>query len=179
MESRNPMKRLPLFVSLIAVVALSASLAYWTMQWLTPPVRPLAASLPVNSAPAPSLEAAAGLFGGQSTVVVASNYQLKGVVAAGNGRGSAAILAADGKPAQALGVGEEVAPGVTVKQIAPRFVLLSEGGATKRVELPAEVPKAGAGAGTRAASAAPQPMPPAFVPGSSLVPATAVPPPHQ
>lgn len=172
------MKRLPLFVSLIAVVALSASLAYWTMQWLTPPVRPLAPTAPVNSAPAPSLEAAAGLFGGQSAVVVASNYQLKGVVAAGNGRGSAAILAADGKPAQALGVGEEVAPGVTVKQIAPRFVLLSEGGATKRVELAAETPKAGAGAGTGAGNAA-QPTPPAFLPGSSLVPATAVPPPHQ
>lgn len=172
------MKRLPVFVSLIAVVALSASLAYWTMQWLTPPVRPLAAAAPVGSAPAPSLEAAAGLFGGQSAVVVASNYQLKGVVAAGNGRGSAAILAADGKPARALGVGEEVAPGVTVKQIAPRFVLLSEGGAVKRVELAAETPKAGTGVSAGAANPS-APQSPAFVPGSSLVPATVVPPPHQ
>ncbi|MBC7857478.1 MAG: hypothetical protein H7Z39_01625 [Burkholderiaceae bacterium] len=174
------MKRLPLFASLIAVVALSASLAYWTMQWLTPPVRPLAAAAPAAGAPAPSVEAAAGLFGGQSAVVVASNYQLKGVVAAGNARGIAAILAADGKPAQALGVGEEVAPGVTVKQIAPRFVLLSEGGAVKRVELAAETPKAAAGAGASAGAANPSvPQSPAFVPGSSLVPATAVPPPHQ
>lgn len=175
------MKRLPLFVSLIAVVALSASLAYWTMQWLTPPVRPLAAA-PAGNAPEPSPEAAAGLFGGQSAAVVASNYQLKGVVAAGNGRGSAAILVADGKPARALGVGEEVAPGVTLKEIAPRFVLLSEGGAVKRVELPAESPKAGAGAaGTGAANLVPPPLPapaPGAAPGSSLVPATAVPGPH-
>ena len=175
------MKRLPLLVSLIAVVALSASLAYWTMQWFTPPARPLVGT-PIGSAPEPNAEAAAGLFGGQSAVVVASNYQLKGVVAAGNGRGSAAILAADGKPARALGVGEEVAPGVTVKQIAPRFVLLSEGGAVKRVELPADGPKAG-GAGGGAANLVPPPLPvpapmPGFVPGSSLVPATAVPGPH-
>ena len=128
------MKRLPLLVSFIAVVALSASLAYWALQWFAPPQRPLAA-VPASAAPPASVEAAAGLFGGQQVSVTASNYQLKGVVAAANGRRSAAIIEVDGKPARALAVGAEVAPGVSVKQIEPRYVLLSEGPVVKRVEL--------------------------------------------
>ena len=94
------MKRLPLLVSFIAVVALSASLAYWALQWFAPPQRPIAA-VPVSAAPPASVEAAAGLFGGQQVSITVSNYQLKGVVAAANGRRSAAIIEVDGKPARA------------------------------------------------------------------------------
>ena len=129
------MKRLPLLVSFVAVVALSASLAYWAMALLfKAPQRPLSA-VASQAAPEPSVEAAAGLFGGRLQAVALSNYQLKGVVAAANGRGSVAILASDGKPAQAFPVGAEVAAGVTVKEVQPLYVLLSEGGVPKRVEL--------------------------------------------
>lgn len=155
------MKRLPLLVSFIAVVALSASLAYWALQWFAPPQRPIAA-VPAQAAPEANVEAAAGLFGGQQVSVAPSNYRLKGVVAAANGRGSAAIIEADGKPARALAVGGEVVPGVTVKQIGPRYVLLSEGGVVKRVELVA----ASAGAAPAQPMAAPPgpPTPPAPAP---------------
>lgn len=128
------MKRLPLICSVAAVAALSASLAYWGLQLFKPKQRPIAPP-PVAQAPEVNVDAARGLFGGQTAVAQVSNYQLRGVVAAANGRGSAAIISADGQPAQAYGVGKEIAPGVTVKDVQPRFVTLMEGGIQKRLEL--------------------------------------------
>lgn len=130
------MKRLPLLVTVLAVAALSASLAYWGLQLFKPQQRPIAA-VPLQAAPEANIEAAKGLFGGQIAAAVVSNYQLKGVVAA-NGPDSAAIIAADGKPAMAYGLGREVAPGVTVKEVHPKYVLLSDGGAVKRIDLPSD-----------------------------------------
>ena len=128
------MKRLPLYLSFIAVVALSASLAYWALQLFPQVQRPLAA-VPAPLVPEVRVADAAALFGGRVLVAAASNYQLRGVLAATDARGSVAILALEGKPAQALPVGQEVAPGVTVKEVRPAYVLLSERGVTKRVEL--------------------------------------------
>jgi general secretion pathway protein C len=102
---------------------------------MTPPQRPVA---PVSQAIKSdvSLDVAAGLFGGRmAKVALASNYQLRGVVVAGNANESVAILGADGKPTQASRVNAEVVPGVTVKEVHGQYVLLSEGGMIKRVEL--------------------------------------------
>jgi len=156
------MKRLPLILTVLAVVLLSASLAYWALQLFKPAQRPLAPppqqlAMPIN------LDAAKGLFGGQITVAAASNYQLKGVVAA-RGSDSAAIISVDGQPAMAYGQGREVAPGVTIKEVQAKYVVLSEGGALKRIELASD---AGAGSapatsllpGGAAAVPAPQPAP--------------------
>jgi general secretion pathway protein C len=126
------MKRLPLIFSLLAVIALSASIAYWVMELYKPKQRPLAA-VAEAILPEPSPDAAATLFGGQVVTNVVSNYQLTGVVAAG--RDSAAILVADGQPPKALKVGAEIAPGVTVREVHPRYVMLSEGGMLKRIDL--------------------------------------------
>lgn len=129
------MKRMPLLLSLLGVIALSASIAYWFLQLYKPEQRPLAA-VPVAAVPEPAVDAAATLFGGQAVAVVASNYQLTGVVAAG--RNSVAILVADGQPPKALMVGKEISPGVSVAEVHPRYVMLSEGGVLKRIELAAE-----------------------------------------
>ncbi len=126
------MKRLPLIFSLLAVIALSASIAYWVMELYKPKQRPMAA-IAEASMPEPAPDAAATLFGGQAVAVVASNYRLTGVVAAG--RDSAAILVADGQPPKALKVGAELSPGVTVTEVHPKYVMLSEGGMMKRIEL--------------------------------------------
>lgn len=130
------MKRLPLIVTVFAVVLLSASLAYWGLQLFKPQQRALAAPPPAPPMGL-NLDAAKGLFGGQVSTAVASNYQLKGVVAA-HGEDSAAIIAVDNKPAVALAVGKEVAPGVIVKEVHARHVLLSEGGVLKRIDLPSD-----------------------------------------
>ena len=129
------MKRLPLITSFVLFIALCASSAYWAMQLFRPPQRAVAAA-PRTAQPAVRLDAAASLLGGRSTAAVASNFQLKGVVVAGDPAESVAILAANGKPPQAIRTDKEVVPGVTVKEINSRYVLLSEGGVIKRVDLP-------------------------------------------
>jgi len=124
-------KRLPILLSLLGLILLAASLAYWVLQLYKPEQRPLAAA-PLASAPAPSPDAAATLFGGQPTVVI-SNFQLTGVVSAGSD--SAVILVADGEPPKAVRIGREIAPGVTVAEVHRRYVMLSDNGVMKRVEL--------------------------------------------
>lgn len=134
MAVNNMNKRLPLLLSLLALILLAASIAYWVLQLYKPEQRPLAAA-PVATQPPPSPEAAATLFGGQPTAVI-SNFQLTGVVSAG--ADSAVILVADGQPPKAVRIGREIAPGVTVAEVHRRYVMLSDGGVMKRVELAAD-----------------------------------------
>lgn len=163
------MKRLPVPVTAAtfgAIAALSASMAYWGMQLFKEQQRPIAA-VTHQAPPEPPIDAAKGLFGGDIAVAVASNFQLKGVVAAINGRHSVAIIAADGQPPKAYPVGSEVAPGVKVQEVAPRHVMLSEGGMPKRIDLPADAPPSSGGAAmlpplpSPGAGAPPPPMQPA------------------
>ena len=131
------MKHLPLITSFILFIALCVSAAYWGMEYFKPKQRAVAAP-PQTSQPAPRIDAAASLLGGQSSTAVASNFQLKGVVVASDPAESVAILSANGKPEQAVRTNAEVVPGVTVKEVNRSYVLLSEGGVIKRVELPAD-----------------------------------------
>jgi general secretion pathway protein C len=175
------MKRLPLLMTLLALVLLAASIAYWVLQLYQPPQRPLAPA-PVASRAEPSVDAAATLFGGDPAAKVVSNYQLTGVVA--DGRNSVAILVADGAPPKAIRVGREITPGVTVSQVHPRYVMLSDGGVMKRVDLATDATAGtslsmtgashpGAAAGAAGGGGRPQTMPePAMAPGP-------VPPPGQ
>nr|WP_036231067.1 type II secretion system protein N [Massilia sp. JS1662] len=125
-------KRLPLLLSLLGVILLAVSLAYWILQLYQPPQRPIAA-VPQAAMPDPTIDAAATLFGGQVSVASATNYQLTGVVADGNS--SVAIIVAEGSPPKALRVGKELAPGITLAEVHPRYVMLSDGGVMKRVDL--------------------------------------------
>ncbi|MGW8389963.1 type II secretion system protein N [Pseudoduganella sp. HUAS MS19] len=128
------MKRLPLICSVAAVAVLSASLAYWGMQLFKPKQRPIAA-VPVAQVLEANMDAARGLFGGNTALAAVSNYQLRGVVADTRGHGSVAIISADGQPAKAFPVGSELSPGVSVKEVQPRHVILMEGGVQKRLDL--------------------------------------------
>lgn len=161
------MKRLPQFVTLLALVALSVSLAYWAMQLFKAPQRP------INPPPVPvvqdaSVEAGAALFGGQVSVATVSNYQLRGVVAPANGRGAVAIIATDGQPAKAYPTGFEVAPGVTVREVQARYVLLQDGGVSKRIDLVADDKALALPSMTPLPAATP--APPVQAPNNSLVP---------
>jgi general secretion pathway protein C len=134
-------KRLPLLLSLLGVILLAASLAYWILQLYQPPQRPIAA-VPQAAMPDPTIDAAATLFGGQVSVASATNYQLTGVVADGNS--SVAIIVAEGSPPKALRVGKELAPGITLAEVHPRYVMLSDGGVMKRVDLATDTKPAAA-----------------------------------
>jgi general secretion pathway protein C len=136
------MKRWPILTSFILFVGLCASVTFWTLQFFKPVVRPVAAPKQQTVAVA-NPDALFGLFGGRAAAAAAAtNFQLKGVVVADNESESVAILVPDGKPAIAVRVDAEAAPGVTVKEVHPKYVLLSEGGAIKRVELPVTAPPA-------------------------------------
>lgn len=156
-------KRLPLLMSLLAMIVLAASLAYWIMQLIQPPQRPIAA-VPLAAMPDPPMDAAATLFGGQIAVASATNYQLTGVVSAG--RDSVAILVADNAPPKALRLGRELSPGITLKEVHPRYVMLSDNGIVKRVDLAADA-KAAAPMG-----GAPTPNPGMAMQAPSVTPVT-------
>jgi general secretion pathway protein C len=162
------MKRLPLLFTLLALIFLAVSATYWGMQLYKPVQRPIAAA-PVASLPEPSPEAAATLFGGQPVANVATNYQLTGIVAAG--RDSVAIIVADGQPPKALKVGHELNPGVSISEVHPRYIMLSEGGVMKRIDLAADTKPAIALSG---GAAPPLPVPPQMG-RPTLAPAGALP----
>jgi len=145
-------KRLPLLLSLLGVILLAASLAYWILQLYQPPQRPLAAA-PHGAMPDPPIDAAATLFGGQIATASAASYQLTGIVAAG--RESVAIIVAEGSPPKALRVGKELASGITLAEVHPRYVMLSDGGVMKRLDLAADTKAAAPMAGPGAAGPAP------------------------
>jgi general secretion pathway protein C len=148
-------KRLPLLLSLLGVILLAVSLAYWILQLYQPPQRPIAAA-PHAAQPDPAIDAAATLFGGQVAVASATNYQLTGVVA--DGSSSVAIIVADGTP-KALRVGKELAPGITLAEVHPRYVMLSDGGVMKRVDLATDAKAAApmGGPGAMPSGGGPQP----------------------
>ena len=142
------MKRWPTLLSFMLFVVLCASLAWWAMQLFKPPLRAVAAP-PLAQTSAPSIEAAASLFGGRGgTEASASNYQLKGLVLASTLKDSIVILSADGKPTQAYRASKDIAPGVSVKEVHPGYIVLAENGALRRIELPAELKNSDAGVGS-------------------------------
>ena len=130
------MKRWPLLATFILFIALCVSAAFWVMQLFKPPVRSVAA-IPQVAQPVVQLDAASSLFGGKAAeVVVATNFQLTGVVVAPDPQDSIAILVTDTKPPQSVRVNTEIMPGVTVKEVFKTHVLLLERGVVKRVDLP-------------------------------------------
>lgn len=83
------------------------------------------------------LDAAASLFGGRGAKPPAvGNYQLKGIVLASDASQSVAVIVENGKPARTMRAGSELAPGVFIKEVSREYILLKEGGAVTRIELP-------------------------------------------
>jgi general secretion pathway protein C len=170
-------KRLPLLLSLLGVILLAASLAYWILQLYQPPQRPIAAA-PHTAMADPPIDAAATLFGGQVVTASATSYQLTGIVSAG--RESVAIIVAEGSPPKALRVGKELVPGITLAEVHPRYVMLSDGGVMKRLDLAADTKAAAPMGGPGTGMAAPMQPPmsgtvqePPMAPGAVQQPAQA------
>jgi general secretion pathway protein C len=162
-------KRLPLLLSLLGMILLAASLAYWLMQIYQPPQRPLAVA-PHTGLPDPAPDAAAMLFGGQpAAAATATNYQLTGVVAALGGGDSVAIIVAEGSPPKALRVGRELAPGVTLAEVHARYVMLRDAGVMKRLDLATDAKAAAPMGGQPGAMAGAETAPaPNMQPGMQL-----------
>ncbi len=137
------MKRLPELLAFVLFLGLCASLTYWILHVVTPPPRAVTAP-PRAVQAAPSLSAVAGLFGGQGSTNGMTKVQLRGVIMAGRPSESVAILVPEGAAAVSLRVKGEVTPGVTVKEIHSRHVVLSDHGVDRELSLPSFASAGGA-----------------------------------
>lgn len=147
---KKTLKHLPRIVSIILFSAVSGSGAYWGSTLFHAQAGPVAVAAHTAPAP-PDIAAAAGLFGGTPLAPATIAFKLKGVIE--DGAEGVAILVEDGKPALAVGIGQQAAPGVTVTEIHQRYVMLDMSGKPTRLDLP------DGGTGDRALAAAPAAAP--------------------
>ncbi len=165
------MKRLPAVLSLILFLALCASLAYWLLQWLAPAPRPVAAP-PVAQRPPAPLTAAFNLFGGNPQSG-APGLELRGIIRSGRAADSVAIITVEGKPPRALRMHAEVMPGVEIREIRARTVILADKGASRELALPPFATQPGAAQDMAAMNTNPSQVVP---PPQQAVPPAASPP---
>lgn len=125
----------------------TASAVYWALRIGSPGS---AVAVPEPTAPAaagdaPARQAAIARFLGATDSVATnaidkranSRFSLIGVVA--QGRGGAALIAADGQPARPYRVGSRIDEGTVLQSVGPRHAVLAasaDGPALQRLELP-------------------------------------------
>lgn len=129
------MKRLPVLLSVFVFILLCMSLSFWGLQLFKPSTREVA--MPMTQQSEPSVGGWGALFGNTQVTQMASNYLLQGVVLAKRPDESLAIISANGKPANAIAINQQIAAGVHLKEVHEQYVLISEGGSMRRIELPA------------------------------------------
>jgi general secretion pathway protein C len=129
------MKRLPLLCSFILFILLCASVTYWVLQWTAPATRALQVRAP-SEPTLPDIAAAAQLFGGASAAATITPLQLSGIIYASKASERVAIIATEAKPARALRLHAEVAPGIIIKQINQRSVVVLENSQQRVIPLP-------------------------------------------
>jgi len=139
---RFPGASLPRVCTVLLVLALAATITGWALEFAshrTPsePVRAAPVGNPAARTQAEDIVPIAVLFGARPGAD-GGDIKLVGVIAQGpQGRGIA-LLAVDGRPAQALRAGEEIAAGVTLAEVRADRVLLSRSGAIQEIRLPAK-----------------------------------------
>ena len=135
--------RISLTSSFALFIVLCASCSYWVLQFMQPQTRKISAPAVVK--PVADVDSVAGLFGG--ALAVNTNYQLRGIVLANPQSQSGAIIAVDGKPAQAFRVNAEISPGIKLTDVQTGYVMILDNGVSKRIDLPQDAkPMAGVGA---------------------------------
>ena len=129
-------ERLPNTVSFLFFICVWVSLSFWLQQWLSPPVQPMQL-FPMAEKSIPPLSSAANLFGGSEQSSMLANVQLNGVIRSNSSKDSIVIIATDGGPSRALRLNSEIMPGIVVKSINARSVILSGNGTEREITLPA------------------------------------------
>jgi general secretion pathway protein C len=115
--------------------ALCASAAYWLAHLKAPAASIIPPILPAAPTPV-DISAAASLFGSRiSHGLPDRQFQLKGVIVADVPADSVALMSSGGS-VRVLPVNAEIAPGVRLAEVHPRYVMLADGGASRRIDLP-------------------------------------------
>lgn len=125
-----------LLIHFVGGALVCAQLAYWTIRLMTPPPIPAPAPLQAATPRDPDAVLLARAFGEVEHAVpaVIANIQVAGVFAAGPD--SAAVFVVGDKPARAVRLGEEVAPGSTLVEVDPQSVTLDSGGVRRQLRVP-------------------------------------------
>jgi general secretion pathway protein C len=125
-----------LLIHFLGAAVACAQLAYWSIRLMTPPPRPAPAPARAVTVRDPDPVLLARAFGQieRPGVAVIGNIQVAGVFAAG--RDSAAVFVVDDRPARAVLLGQEVAPGSTLVEVNPQSVTLESGGVRRELRVP-------------------------------------------
>ncbi len=129
-------ERLPDAVSFVFFICVWVSLSFWLRLWLLPALPP-EPTFTVAEKSIPPISSAANLFGGSQQASALASVQLNGVIRSVRPQESIVIIAAEGGPPRALRLHAEVMPGIVVKEINSRSVILSGKGAERELALPA------------------------------------------
>lgn len=171
---------LPKLLTLLMACALAAVCAYSVMKIAGGPPAPDPRSLNrAVDAPVQSFREPVALFG-NAQVQAVSNVKLLGVIAGPDGKGRA-ILSVNDAPPKSFATGAQVVPGMKLKAVEQRAVVLDNAGVENRVPLPPRTSVAanalatpvnapGAPRPAFGAQAAP-PLPPASAPPPAMNPA--------
>ena len=113
-----------------------AQLAYWSIRLMTPPSLPAPAPARAVAVRDPDPVLLARAFGQVDGVAAQAvgNIQLAGVFAAGPD--SAAVFTVGDRPARAVRLGQEVAPGSKLVDVDPHGVTLESGGIRRQLRAP-------------------------------------------
>lgn len=124
-------------ITLAALLALCAVLAYWTWVWLAP------RTLTRAPAPAPAqarVDAAYTAFGGQRSTgapaQTALAIRLLGVVAASGTATGYAVIQLEANKILAVREGKDIAPGIRLAQVEKGQVVLERNGVRETLALP-------------------------------------------
>jgi general secretion pathway protein C len=128
---------LPAALRVLAILALAAGVGAWGSILLAPRPGPLPPAVSGAAAPrAADNGPGAGWFGKDEAM--RTQIAVQGVIAAGPG--GAAVLSVDGGPSLAWRVGDEVAPGIVLREIAADAVTVEQAGRGSRLPAPAAPP---------------------------------------
>ncbi|MFT4101077.1 MAG: type II secretion system protein N [Burkholderiaceae bacterium] len=126
-------------VSMLAVLAVCASLVHWTTVLLAPssPIAPV--EVIADPRANADVRGAAGLFGisGAPAAAAPTITDIQVIGLAASRTRAAAILALDGKAPRAYGEGDTLSRGVRLVKVSEDEVIIERGGARHRLEVPA------------------------------------------
>jgi general secretion pathway protein C len=153
-NQKEKMKRLPLIITIILFACLCALISFGAMRAFNPKPRMLSA--PVTSTPfEPAMGQWGPVFGRDQAVQNApSIFALKGVVYSSRVGESLALVVVDDKPGMAIAVGKEIIPNVKLMEVHPTYVVVSESGISRRIDMPPVTP----GANTKSNFSPPLPV---------------------
>jgi general secretion pathway protein C len=105
------------------------------MRFIKVPQRLIALPL-ITTQSDPKFEAATNLFGHGESPASSTNIHLKGVVVSTNPDESIVILSVNGKATQTARINTEISPAISIKEIHKGYIVLSDNGSIKKIELP-------------------------------------------